>query len=405
MKHKPIEVCLIVKDYHPIFSGAAERFRHYAPGLRARGIRLRVFTVQQGDSAPFEVIDDTPIHRAQLNVDPRSLPSALLKTSFAHFRDSRNWPDVLHLLNHSLHAVPYLWLARLQGTPSIFTATMVNEARREQHPGKRLKIALYHRLRFLPFSCITASSGVMKEAMVKQGVAASRIEVIPNGVDLKRFYPPATAGDRELIRRQLGFGVEKKIILFVGAITPRKGVDLLARAWSEIAACQPDALLILAGPRTHKSSRPQDLDDSAFVKQIDQAIKDSGASDRTVFTGSISNIDQYMRAADVFVFPSRREGMGNVVAEAMATGLPCVLTPYEGLPAEFGRPGQEFLLSSHRADELASTVLGLLENEGKRRSLGQAARCWTEAHLVVEGSLDRYANVYRRLAGAQQKRL
>jgi glycosyltransferase involved in cell wall biosynthesis len=98
--------------------------------------------------------------------------------------------------------------------------------------------------------------------------------------------------------------------------------------------------------------------------------------ERITFTGKIENVEDYLRAADVFVLPSRREGFANVVAEAMASGLPCVLTPYQGLPEEFGIPGQEFLLSSYEPEKLAASIVMPLEDQSMRTSLGLAARSW-----------------------------
>ena len=94
--------------------------------------------------------------------------------------------------------------------------------------------------------------------------------------------------------------------------------------------------------------------------------------------------------------------MPNAVLEAMACGVPCVLTPFEGLSAELGEPGREFLLAAHDSDALAATVLEVLESADQRQKVGQAARSWVERHLDLEVSLDRYAQLYRRLAAGKR---
>src|SRR5690606_20193071 len=102
--------------------------------------------------------------------------------------------------------------------------------------------------------------------------------------------------------------------------------------------------------------------------------------------------------ADVFVFPSRREGMPNTVLEALGCGVPSVLTPFIGLPEEFGRPGTEYLLSERTAEGLATAVTRILESPALRDELSAAGRRWVEESLGVETSLDRYAALYRELA-------
>jgi glycosyltransferase involved in cell wall biosynthesis len=121
-------------------------------------------------------------------------------------------------------------------------------------------------------------------------------------------------------------------------------------------------------------------------------------SDRITFTGNVVNVEQYLRCADVFSFPSRHEGMANAVAEAMASGLPCITTPYIGLPKEFGTPGKEYILTQPDPKSIAQAVLKLLADESRQRALGLAARDWTIKNLDVEISVDKYADAYRRLS-------
>jgi glycosyltransferase involved in cell wall biosynthesis len=90
--------------------------------------------------------------------------------------------------------------------------------------------------------------------------------------------------------------------------------------------------------------------------------------------------------------------MGNVVLEAMAMGLPVVLTPYLGLPAEFGRPGEHFVLSAPEPESLAEEVLSLLISPERRQLLGERGRAWVERHMSLSGAVEAYAALYRDLA-------
>ena len=82
----------------------------------------------------------------------------------------------------------------------------------------------------------------------------------------------------------------------------------------------------------------------------------------------------------------------------MASGLPVVLTPFDGLSAELCRAGEEYLLVERRADALAKAIAGLLENLQVRENYGKKARNWVQEHLDIQRSLDRYAHLYHELA-------
>jgi glycosyltransferase involved in cell wall biosynthesis len=259
-----------------------------------------------------------------------------------------------------------------------------------------LRTKIHEWLRYCPFNLLVASSEVMAVNIAEFAISRKRISVISNGVDITRFKPVRNIEEKKSIKESLGLKKDARIILFVGSISRRKGVDLLIAAWPEIAGQIPSAYLVLVGPRSAQSEADKRLD-SNFIAEIDQSIIKTTFDNRVIFSNYVTNVEQYMRCADVLVFPSRHEGMGNVVAESMASGLACVLTPYVGLPTEFGRPGKEYLLIEPNEKSIASAVINLLEDEEKRSSISLAACEWANKNLDVNHSIHRYAEVYARL--------
>ena len=241
-------------------------------------------------------------------------------------------------------------------------------------------------------NCFVVSSGVMLGALRALGIK-TRIEVIPNGVDTSRFRPPADPEERLAVRRQLGLPENGTVLLYAGPISPRKRIDLLLEAWCRLARLDPHLHLVLAGPRLDVA-RPEW---ASYHRTLEALADRSGARDRLHFPGLVQNVEDYMRAADVFVFTSSREGMPNTVPEAMASGLPVVTTPFIGLPREFGEPGQHFVLTEFDADRLARDITALVTEPRRREQLGRQARAWIEAHLDVNQSLDRYTSLYHDL--------
>jgi glycosyltransferase involved in cell wall biosynthesis len=396
--NKDINVCLVTLYYYPVFSGATERFRRYAPKLLQKGIRLHVMTILRDNTSYHEVLDGITIDRFYIKPSSKDPSAALLRQVLKKWKDTSHYPDVLQIISHSLQGTQYIWRSRWIGIPCLNTITMSPS---ELKPFiDRLKSWIYNWVRNLPFNCLVTSSRVVSQNIEKQGVSKKRIAVIPNGVDIHRFKPISSIKQRNKTRIQLGFQKDDEIILFVGFISPRKGVDLLINAWPSIICQRPKARLLLVGPKQCHPLMDKNVNskDNLFLDTINTKILNSPKPERITFTGEIENVEDYFHAAEVFVLPSRLEGFANVVAEAMASGLPCILTPFKGLPEEFGTPGREFILSSFQSNQLAATIIMLLENQSMRMRLGKAARSWAEKRLNVEISLVSYARLYRNLA-------
>jgi glycosyltransferase involved in cell wall biosynthesis len=241
-------------------------------------------------------------------------------------------------------------------------------------------------------ACIVTSSNAMRSALRDLNIQ-TRVEVIPNGVDMNRFRPPIDEAERVDARRRLGISRDASVLLFIGPVAPRKRIDLLLEAWCRLAPTRSDLHLVIAGPRLDMT-RPHWAD---FHRRLETLIDRSGARERVHFLGLIEDVEDTLRAADLFVFTSSREGMPNVVAEAMASGVPVVTTPFIGLPEEFGKPGQQFRLTDFSGEGIAKDVSELLADAGRRSELARNARSWIADHLELGSSLDLYAQLYHDL--------
>jgi glycosyltransferase involved in cell wall biosynthesis len=279
----------------------------------------------------------------------------------------------------------------------VFTHTLLGDL--SANRWKRV-LQRFHRRSPLHFvDRVVVSSSVMQRQLENFNTSAP-IQVIPNGVDLQRFRPAASPHDKMSLRRQLGLNPGWEVILTVGPIIPRKGVELVVQAFVSICHQHPGAHLILIGPR-HDQTRAAL---SEFSRHLQHTIATAGAPDRVIFTGPITNVQDYMRAADMLVFASRREGMPNVVPEAMACGLPVIMTPFIGLPEEFGRPDTHYVLSSWEVEALADNMRMLLQQARRRQYLGESARQWTVENLDVHQSLNDYAELYRNLKARRRSK-
>jgi glycosyltransferase involved in cell wall biosynthesis len=149
---------------------------------------------------------------------------------------------------------------------------------------------------------LTFSSYACNERVVGLGIARPPDDAIAQKQAFLAAYP-MLAG--------------KRIVLFLGRIHPKKGCDLLIHAFARVAAHDPSLRLVMAGP-----------DECGWQAELQDLARQLGISDRAVWTGPIYGALKWgaMRAADVFALPSHTENFGITVAEAMACGLPVLIS-------------------------------------------------------------------------------
>lgn len=201
----------------------------------------------------------------------------------------------------------------------------------------------------------------MEEELLDLGV--SKTSIIPVPVDVARFHPPSAA-ERAAAVRNLRIN-EGSIVLFIGHLQERKGVDLLIRAFRQVLDAGMDAHLIIVGG-------PIETVDARYVKSLNMIVSDTALDGSVIFAGPQDDVTPYLFAADIFCLPSHREGMPNVLLEAMACGLTCVA------PASAG--GDELLFgsagvipNSNSAPDLASALIGLLGDREFLQTMGITA--------------------------------
>lgn len=404
----PLDLCLVSPSFVPTYGGAELRFRRYLPGLRDRGIHTRLvvgtpkarkataaerasedWAAPVGTALASEPIDGCPVQRIRLpDSGAAARMNALLDAAVEVCRKER--PSVVQIVGELPRAtLPGLRRMRETGPRLVFAAsvtarsapTVLREWIRRRNV-RRVMNAL---------DCIVVLNDPLREELLDLGVK-TRVEQIPNGVDLRHFRPPAAPAERAQ-RRALGLGDADRLIAFAGSIHPRKGVDLLLDAFARLAPRHPELHVALAGPR-------RDLEMPRLREFRDRLARGEGAApSRVHFLGEIDDVAGLLRASDLFVFPSRREGMPNSVLEAMATGLPVVLCPFAGLSPELGRADVHHRLVPHDAEALADAIAELLAAPERALALGREARVWVEKTMDLDVTLDRYAALYRDLAG------
>ena len=116
--------------------------------------------------------------------------------------------------------------------------------------------------------------------------------------------------------------------------------------------------------------------------------------------GYCDNIADYYAVADIFIYAPVKEGMPNALLEAMASGLPCVVTKFMGLSKDFGDDYNHYLLAEETPEGLSEKVIKLLEETDLRQYISNNASTLMQKTMSMNRIIDRYYDLYRNLTKA-----
>ena len=209
---------------------------------------------------------------------------------------------------------------------------------------------------------IIAFSPHERDAMSRlYGADASKVSLVPCGVDLSVFRPL----DQKTVRNRLGLNGEK-ILLYVGRIEPLKGLDLLVETAAQMDTEEGVRMIVVGA----------DVNGNREIDRVKLLAKERNLEDQIEFVGQVNHTDlpRYYNAADVCVVPSYYESFGLVALESMACGTPVVAARVGGLSTiiQHGRTG--YLKPWRCPDAFANSVEMIISNDGLQQSMGAAAR-------------------------------
>jgi sugar transferase (PEP-CTERM/EpsH1 system associated) len=282
-------------------------------------------------------------------------------------------PDVVHTRNWG--GMDAIIAARLAG----ITSVVHGEHGWEVIDSKGLNRRRVRTRKFLSswvkeFTCVSKDM----EEWLKETIKVRRaITQIYNGVDIGVYYP---ANGYSRIRNKLAIPEASFVIGIVGRLDPIKDHPTLFQAFKKIGNYQRKVRLIVVGDGPERN----------HLERI--------APEGVYFLGNRTDIPDILRALDLFALTSLNEGISNTILEAMATGLPTVVTSVGGNPelVEDGITGM--LVPPCDPAALAPALCAYIKNPNMRTMHGKAGRVRAEKHFSIEKMVKNYETVYRRVA-------
>jgi len=230
---------------------------------------------------------------------------------------------------------------------------------------------------------IAISMAGKREFIEEYEVPEEDIAIIYNGVDVERFHPQNRARYGNKTREKLGIPATADIVLFVGSGFRRKGADRLLQAWTEEGA--PDAYLVIVG---------NDVKLSRYRKIWNHS--------RIRFAGPQSRVEEFYAAADVLVLPSVQEAFGNVVLEALASGVPVVICSAVGAAESLRGELCGGIVDDREGLEGLKTKIRWALDRERRPILSQIAREVAEGHSW-DSYLDQLEQQFAEMISRQTK--
>lgn len=208
---------------------------------------------------------------------------------------------------------------------------------------------------------------------------------IPNGVDTSKYNVPS-AETKMKFRKELLIQDNEVVLLFAGAVNKRKGIFDLLTALS-LYDNEVKLKLIVCGPI---------LEELDFFEKI-ELLNNSNKFLNIEYRGLVENVDQYMKATDIFVLPSYSEGLPNVMLEAGATGLPLIGTNIGGINDIVLDNTNGYIIDKGDYKDLNEKITSLVNNKELREKMGRFSREIIDTNFSLKKVSNEYHNLYESI--------
>lgn len=396
------KICIFTETYYPEVGGGETQARSLAEALVGNGLSVIVFTRRSNPSlkkvencGPITVYRFPPAGNKHLN------KWGLILTSLPLFLKLRQQYDLIFVSGFRVIGVTAVMISKLCNKVCILKADSPGEMSGEFFAGGLEKLRLNTSFSIFRLilsirnfiirqaDCFVAISSEIAKELSTCLINHSDIHLIPNSVDIDKFYN-VDDGIKCELRKKLDIPQKAKIFIYTGRLVSYKGLPLLLRVWKKFQQSQSRATLLLVGDGS--------LDIHNCEKVLKDYVKNNRLQDSVLFTGSVCNVNEYLQASDIFVFPTEREAFGISLIEAMACGLPVISTFVGGVKDILKDKHNGLIIKSEDFQQLFDAIDLLMRDSSFAAGLGRNARQTVLEKYSQQIITQRYIELFNNLS-------
>jgi glycosyltransferase involved in cell wall biosynthesis len=334
----------------------------------------------------------------QRQVEDRPVPENVQQILWAGGQREFRWSDLPRLVLDFRHVVKRLktdivhagpiqtcaFIAVLSGFRPILTKSWGYDLVKDADSSKWMQWVTRYTLKRSAF--FTSDANVTRDKAVAFGMKLENIVVFPWGVNVERFHPQKVSGQKSKVKGR------KSITLFCSRTWEAiYGVDVLAKAFVKVASVNPDVNLILLGGG---SQGPR----------IRQILMSGGVMERVHFGGQVGQRDlpRWYRMADIYISPSHVDGSSVSLLEALACGMPCLVSDIAGNKEWVEEGVNGWLFRDGDVDDLAEKILLAIKGRQSWRRIGKAARKTAEERADWKKNFGKLLEAYDTVIASER---
>ena len=392
-----MKILMVISQFHPIIGGAEKQAQLLAKKLIKKGIEVNIVTGWWNFRTPRkEITEGIKVYRNFALWGPfginghRTLKKlgglVYMLSLWFYFLIHGHKFDLIHV-HQALHPafVSVLVAKQFLGKP-VIVKTASSGMTSDIKQLKQVPLGNFQ-LRYLlrNMECLVAVSNAGGKEFNDIGFPESQIVHIPNGVVLPHDG-------------KANYGQVKRVIT-TARLSKEKGIDILLRAWDRVVRQEKGLKLIIVG-------------DGPLAGELKKLSESLGVTESVTFMGMIQNVMDYLKNADLFVLPSRAEGLSNALLEAMSYGLPCIATNVGGnfeligedeqkkiTPGKFIMARNGLLVNPDDVEGLSDAMLYFIGNGLEREGMGNRGRSYIQENYSIDLIADKYIELYQRMVG------
>ena len=376
----PYTICHVVHDYYPSIGGVEIQTKNLAEGLSKKGYKNIIFTKRVDPTYPeIDIINGLEvIRKAYPSTNTKAFQKFIGLVLNTHYLFvNRHRYQIIHLKAPFFELMIPCWILKTCfNVKVVYALSTGNELCSVQ--GRflsKMKISLKRFILSAFDAVIVMNKDMLLEAN-EFGIKPSKVRYIINGVESNRFVPR----DSKKMPGQ---------VIFIGRIDENKGIDILLKAWKIFIRSYRNAHLTIAGP--HHSHE--------YAELLNKYIDSNGLKDTVSMLGEIEyysdSIVDYYQSGEIFILPSRREGMPGTLMQAMSCGLPVISTKVHGAEDLVIDGVNGFLVEIDDEVALSNALINYFNmDESEQEEFGRCSRSIIVEKYGQEKRIDQFVELF-----------